>query len=122
MIDIEKFSAYASETAELYVNLYNWHPMTPTVHKILVHGATVISEASLTIVYLSEKAAEARNKHFRLYRLNFTRKFSREICNRDTLNRLLLTSDHVTWKQKQAQRRKKVDQKQKKLKIRKRNN
>ena len=47
----------------------------------------------LPIGQLSEEAAEARNKHFCLYRQNFARKFSREACNRDILNQLLLTSD-----------------------------
>ncbi|CAG4947720.1 unnamed protein product [Parnassius apollo] len=48
---------------------------------------------SIVINKLSEEAAEARNKHFRLYRQEFARKFSRENCNRDIFNRLLLTSD-----------------------------
>lgn len=88
-----KFKTYANETAKLYVKLYNWHPMTPTIHKILIHGATVIKSAIIPIGQLSEEAAEARNKHFRLYRTNYSRKFSREVSNRDVLNRLLLTSD-----------------------------
>uniref|UniRef100_A0A1E1WB45 Uncharacterized protein n=1 Tax=Pectinophora gossypiella TaxID=13191 RepID=A0A1E1WB45_PECGO len=67
--------------------------MTPTMHKILVHGATVMEIALLPIGMLSEEAAEARNKHFRLYRNSFARKFSREECNVDVLNRLLLSSD-----------------------------
>lgn len=92
-IDEEKFEKYTREAAELYVKLYPWYPMTPTMHKVLMHGATIIKHAVLPIGQLSEEAAEARNKHFRLYRLHFARKFSREICNRDVLNRLLLTSD-----------------------------
>lgn len=88
-----KFNAYAEETAKMYIQLYGWHPMTPTVHKVLMHGAQVISHAILPIGQLSEEAAEARNKHFRQYRLNFGRKFSRVDCNRDVLNRLLLSSD-----------------------------
>lgn len=52
------------DTAKLYVQLYPWYPMTPTVHKILIHGATVIENALLPIGQLSEEAAEARNKHF----------------------------------------------------------
>lgn len=67
--------------------------MSPTVHKVLMHGAQVISDAILPIGQLSEEAAEARNKHFRKYRVDFARKFSRIDCNRDVLNRLLLTSD-----------------------------
>lgn len=56
---------------------------TPTVHKTLIHGATIIESALLPIGQLSEEAAEARNKHFRLYRTDFARKFSRESCNID---------------------------------------
>lgn len=92
-IDDKKFQTYADETARLYVSLYNWHPMTPTVHKVLVHGATIIKKALVPIGQLSEEAAEARNKHFRLYRAKYSRKSNREACNRDVLNWLLLSSD-----------------------------
>jgi len=67
--------------------------MSQTLHKILIHGATVISHVIVPIGQLSEEAAEARNKHFRLYRQNFSRKCSREACNNDVLKRLLLSSD-----------------------------
>ncbi|XP_063221512.1 uncharacterized protein LOC134535904 [Bacillus rossius redtenbacheri] len=92
-IDETKFHKYAYETAKLYVSLYSWHPMIPTMHKVLLHGAAVFKEAILPIGQLSEEAAEARNKHFRMYRTKYSRKFNREVCNRDVLNRLLLTSD-----------------------------
>ncbi|XP_069685850.1 uncharacterized protein [Periplaneta americana] len=92
-VDTLKFAAYTMDTAKLYVQLYSWHPMTPTMHKILIHGPTVIENALLPIGQLSEEAAEARNKHFRSYRQNYARKFSRESCNLDIINRLLLSSD-----------------------------
>lgn len=92
-VEAEKFDVYAYETAKMYVNLYKWHPMSPTIHKILMHGAQIISDAILPIGQLSEEAAEARNKNFRQYRLNYSRKFSRVECNMDILNRLLLNSD-----------------------------
>lgn len=92
-VNLHMFADYCMDTAKLYISLYPWHPMTPTMHKILVHGATVIDKALLPIGLLSEEAAEARNKHFRLYRLNFARKFSRIECNTDVINRLLLSSD-----------------------------
>jgi hypothetical protein len=41
--------------------------MTPPMHKMLIHGAIVIENALLPIGQLSEEAAEARNKYFRLY-------------------------------------------------------
>lgn len=64
-VDTQKFAAYAMETAKFYVQLYSWHPKTPAMHKILIHGPTVIENALLPIGQLSEEAAEARNKHFR---------------------------------------------------------
>lgn len=64
IIDPEKYDKYALDTARLYVDLYPWHPMTPTMHKILIHGAIIIKNALLPIGQLSEEAAEARNKHF----------------------------------------------------------
>lgn len=67
-INIDKFKQYSSETAELYVKLYGWNPMAPTIHKILIHRPAIISHALLPIGQLSGEAAEARNKHFRLYR------------------------------------------------------
>ena len=67
--------------------------MTPTMHKILRRGAAIIDQAILPIGQLSEETAEARNKDFRDYRRNFSMKFSRENCNRDILNSLLLSSD-----------------------------
>ena len=92
-IDTSKFSIYCLDTAKLYVQLYPWYPMPPTVHKILIHGPTVIEHAILPIGSLLEEAAEARNKHFRQYREQYSRKNCRIDCNMDVLNRLLLTSD-----------------------------
>lgn len=92
-INVEAFQRYCDETAEMYVALYGFYPMSPTLHKVLLHGAEVIKHAILPIGQLSEEAAEARNKHIRQYRLNYSRKFSRVECNMDVLNRLLLTSD-----------------------------
>lgn len=105
-IDVQQFDDYAMATAKLYVDLYEWHPMTPTMHKILIHGAAVIENALLPIGQLSEEAAEARNKHFRLYRENYARKFSREECNRDVYNRLLLSSDPLLSSMKQTKKNK----------------
>ncbi|KAK4872089.1 hypothetical protein RN001_016213 [Aquatica leii] len=72
-IDTTKFELFCSDTAKLYVELYPWHPMTPTLHKILFHGSFIIEKALLPIGMMSEEAAEARNKHFRMYRQNYAR-------------------------------------------------
>ena len=92
-IDVSKFSSFAADTAKLYVELYGWYPMTPTMHKFLMHGPEIIKNALLPIGLLSEEALEARNKHFRKFREGHSRKFSRTECNRDIFNRLILISD-----------------------------
>ncbi|EFN66027.1 hypothetical protein EAG_10476, partial [Camponotus floridanus] len=40
-VDFEKFEIYARETAELYINLYGWYRMPPSVHKVLLHGSNI---------------------------------------------------------------------------------
>lgn len=92
-VDTAKFDVYCKKTAKAYVELYPWCPMTPTMHKILIHGPVIVDHALLPIGQLSEEALEARNKHFRSYRQNFARKRSRTDCNMDVIKRLLLTSD-----------------------------
>ncbi|KAK5641968.1 hypothetical protein RI129_010515 [Pyrocoelia pectoralis] len=105
-IDPSKYEKYATETARLYLNKYDWHPMTPTLHKVLLHGAVIIEKALLPIGQLSEEAAEARNKHFRSYRQDFARKFSRESCNQDVFNRLILSSDPLLSSTRGVKKRK----------------
>lgn len=62
-IHIEILATNTTKTAELYIALYPWHPMSPIVHKILLHGPNVIRHALPPIGDLSEEAAEA-HKHF----------------------------------------------------------
>uniref|UniRef100_A0A6P7EZ54 Uncharacterized protein LOC114324861 isoform X1 n=1 Tax=Diabrotica virgifera virgifera TaxID=50390 RepID=A0A6P7EZ54_DIAVI len=106
-INTKKFEIYCKETAELYVFLYNFYPLSPTLHKVLRHGAAVIKQAILPIGQLSEEAAEARNKHIRAFRLNYSRKFSRVACNTDVFNRLLLTSDPLLTVMRNARHKRK---------------
>lgn len=47
--------------------------MTHTPHKDLVHALLIVEHALLVLDLLSEEAADARNKHFRLYQQNFAR-------------------------------------------------
>lgn len=94
MIDAEKFSDYALETARLYVNKYNWYYMPSSVHKILIHGESIINHfAILPIGQLSEDAQESRNKDYKNFRLHHARKCSRTATNLDVFHTLLYTSD-----------------------------
>ena len=48
-IDVTAFRRYSLETARLYQSLYPWFYMPPSVHKILIHGADIISASPLPI-------------------------------------------------------------------------
>lgn len=92
-IDPVKYGKYALDTARLFVGTYNWYYMPVTIHKMLVHGESIIRSSFLPIGNLSEEAQEARNKDYRNYRLRYARKCSRTSTNEDILKRLLVTSD-----------------------------
>lgn len=94
-INTEKFQQYCLDTAQLYVDLYPWMPMTPTLHKLLIHSAEIVNHALLPIGMLSEEAQEARNKDFKSYRENFARKTSRTDNLTDIVNRLFISSDPI---------------------------
>ncbi|XP_036341544.1 uncharacterized protein LOC118750909 [Rhagoletis pomonella] len=81
------------DTAKLYVELYGWYYMPITVHKVLIHGSKMVSEAILPIGMLSEEAQEAMNKEYRNCRLFHSRKNSRISTNEDVMPYLQISSD-----------------------------
>jgi len=92
-INVEKFRTFALQIAVDLTRTYSWYYLSPTVHKILIHGPSIIENALVSIGELLEEAAEARNKDIKKFRLQHARKTSREATNEDLLNRLLLSSD-----------------------------
>lgn len=94
-INCDAFKNYCLEMAYCFTSIYSWYPMPITVHKILIHGASTISENPLSIGILAEDAQEARNKDYRYYRQHHTRKCSRIVTNEDLLRILLISSDPV---------------------------
>lgn len=94
-VNTDAFRIYCLKTAELFVNQYPWFYMPSSVHKILIHGADIISNVSLPIGMMSEEAQEARNKDLRNYRQHHTRKNSRENTMEDLMHALLFSSDPV---------------------------
>lgn len=92
-IDIGKFEDYATKKNDLYLHLYKWFNMPPSVHKVLFHGADIIKSLNLPIGLYSEEAQEARNKDFKRIRQNNTRKTSRLETNEDLIHGLLVSSD-----------------------------
>lgn len=94
-INPDAFAKFAAETHRLYCKLYGWYVLSPTVHKLLLHGSEIIRHAALPLGMLSEEAQETRNKSIRKFREQHARKFSRVVNLEDVFKRLLLTSDPV---------------------------
>lgn len=92
-IKVSEFRQYCLTTAERYVQLYDWYYMPISMHKILIHGWSVIKESLLPIGELSEEAQEAKNKDIRYFREHHTRKNSRVETNTDLFLRMILSSD-----------------------------
>ena len=65
MVNVDAFTTYALETAQIYVRLYNWYWMPPAVHKVLLHGGDILRRFSLPISMFSEEAQESKNKNCR---------------------------------------------------------
>ena len=97
--------AFCMETARLYVSLYPWYPMPPTLHRLLLHSAVVVEETILPIGVMSEEAAEALHKVARRFRQHHTRKDSRLHTMTDLFRRLLVMSDPVISSLRQPERR-----------------
>lgn len=63
-----RFDKLCTSTAKIYVDQYSWFPMPSTLHKILMHGADIISMSILPVGMLGEEGSEARNKNYKNYR------------------------------------------------------
>ena len=113
-IDADKFRDFAFQTASLYVSKYPWYYMPASAHKLLVHGGEVIRKFLLPIGMFSEEAQEARNKHFRSFRLHHARKDTRIHTMTDLMNHLFVTSDpvisEIVWKEMSPDIGKRSDQ------------
>lgn len=94
-LDVEKFSKFCEETATVYVQHYKWCPMSPTVHKVLVHSGEIMLANELPLGILAEDASESANKLYRHNREFHARKSSREKNLTDVFNRSLDSSDPI---------------------------
>lgn len=91
--DIRKFRNYALDTYKLCTELYEWYPMPPSVHKILLHGADIMEVFHLPIGWYSEEAQESNNKHFRKARSDHSRMLNRTKTNEDIFKHMLIRTD-----------------------------
>ena len=92
-INVEEFEKYTFETAEEILRVYNFYKMPPSLHIILIHGASIIKNTVLPIGKLSEEAIETSHKIIRKFRKHHARSVSRIQTNEDVFKRLLINSD-----------------------------
>jgi hypothetical protein len=91
-LNTEEFDKCTKYTAKLFVQAYPWLYMPARFHKVLVHGADIISGVILPIGQLSEEAQESRNKNLESFRRSHSRRMSRSSTNEDVLKVLLVSS------------------------------
>ncbi|XP_032587195.2 uncharacterized protein LOC116804340 [Drosophila mojavensis] len=92
-INSDKFRAFCVRTFEIYMNNYSWYPMSPTVHKVLIHGYQIMDSCIVPVGVLGENASEARNKIYKNDRRSHARKSSRLNNITDVFHRALDSSD-----------------------------
>ena len=78
-VNAKNFGIYARDTKSRFSAVYPDSRMTPTVHKILNHGAAAIRYHAVPIGLLSEAPQESRHKDCRNFKTSNARKMSREV-------------------------------------------
>lgn len=111
-INAIKFKQFCEETFRLYILKYPWYSMSPTLHKILIHGSQIISSSVMPIGCLGENASEARNKFYKQDRRSHARQNSRINNMLDVFHRSIDSSDpilsSISLKKRSAHLKKKV--------------
>ncbi|XP_033242171.1 uncharacterized protein LOC117186127 [Drosophila miranda] len=92
-INSEKFRSFWESTFCLYMQTYPWYPMSPTIHKVLVHGFQINNSTLVPLGCLGENASEERNKMYKKDRLSHARKNSRVNTMTDIFYRAIDSSD-----------------------------
>ena len=97
-VDPDKFQALCDETRDIYFDErsgVSWYNISPTLHKVLVHGGDLIRNCVLPIGLTNEEAGEGNNKILRHVRLFHSRKNSWLDGMADLYHRLMDISDPV---------------------------
>ncbi len=101
-INSEKFGEFCTETLDIYLTDAGWYNLSPTLHKIFIHGKDIIKACPVPLGWTSEEGSESNNKFVRRFLSNHTRKTSQIDTLTDLFNRLLEVSDPcltaTTWK------------------------
>ncbi|KAG5682814.1 hypothetical protein PVAND_012140 [Polypedilum vanderplanki] len=92
-INTDKFREYCKAIFDLWMHLFPWFKMTPTLHKLLCHGEELIKASPLPLGMLTEEGAESKHKIYRSDGLHHARQSSRIKNLTDIFHRSLEFSD-----------------------------
>ena len=73
----------------------SWFILSPTVHKIIVHGQEALEHFPIPISWLNEENLETSNKTFKKNRAHRASKVSPEATLRDCFQRQIACSDPI---------------------------
>ena len=93
VINLEAFKAYGLATAKLWIDLYAWFNMPPTMHQLFFHAWESIRLSTLPLSFFSEQSLESCNKYFKSDREHHSRKDSRLHTIQDQFHRQSDKSD-----------------------------
>ncbi|CAG7819533.1 unnamed protein product [Allacma fusca] len=88
-----RFKVHCISLFNKLMDEYSWYLLPSSIHKILIHGAEIISASPLPVGMLAEDCAESRNKCYKFDRTYRARKTSRLDTLTDMFHRSLGTSD-----------------------------
>lgn len=92
-IDPEELQKICQATLIQYNLDAGWYSLSPTLHRVLVHGKEIVQATPLPIGITSEEGSEANTKFARQYLKHHTRKTSNMNTIVDLFNRLMDISD-----------------------------
>ena len=92
-IDSEELHKICQETLIQYKLDAGWYSLSPTLHRVLVHGKEIVQATPLAIGITSEEGSEANTKFARHFLKHHTRKTSNTNTIVDLFNRLMNISD-----------------------------
>lgn len=93
MVDQQKLKEYATQTCKLIFEKYPWAEITPSLHKLLIHGVDIQENLDLPVSFYAEDASESGHKYYRNNATSHARQTSRKDRLKDVFNRATYCSD-----------------------------
>lgn len=92
-MNIEEINQYKNDRVKLFVKEYPWFYMSASVHKILVHGADIVSRAILPDGQNVRGSPGIKKQESQVLQKKSFENNSRSSTNEGVLNLILVSSD-----------------------------